>query len=41
MRKGIDSYPYFKHLVQLWLEGWEEQFNPINESDCEQNQHQQ
>ena len=41
MIKVIDSYPYLKHLIELWAGYWEELLGNINEFVREKNQHQQ
>ena len=31
-REGLDSYPYFKHLIQLWPVDWMKQMAKLNEA---------
>ena len=31
-REGLYGYPYLKHLIQLWPDGWVDQMAKINEA---------
>ena len=41
VRKGIDGYPFLKHLIELWLGDLDQQLGKINNVVFEKIQHQE